>query len=386
MIKSEVLHPSRLSDDDMGQWRAWCAAEPLFGSPLLGPEFAQAVGDLRADARVAILREDGRTAAYLAFHDRHGGLARPIGAPFCDYQAMICRPGVRLDGAEALEAAGLSAFRYNALIDPQASFSGVQGRDQGFLIRLGEGGPEAYLQALRDGDGKRFKNWRRLTNKLEREVGPVEVVGPDYDPAAFELLMTWKRDQLRRSGLHDFTAPLWAARLMRSLFERREGRLQGMMVTLRAGGRVMAGHFGVVADGHYHSWIASIDPDAGGLSPGQSLLFHAVVAMPRMGLHTYDLATSHAHYKAPFCTQRIGVVEGTAVSGTAAGRRQARAESAWSLISRAAPVAGRLRRRLDHLAAIELSTFGRVKGVIGAVAAQGRRRAEAESPSTPVDA
>lgn len=378
MIKAEVLHPSQLRPEGVRRWRAWCEADPRFGNPLLGPEFAQAVGAVRPDARVAVLSQDGAPAGYFAYNLRAGCLARPIGAPFSDYHAVISAPGRLLRGGAILSAANLAAFRYGALVDPDGAFEGVRAQDHGYMMRLGEGGAEAYLDGLRNADPKRFKNWRRLTNKLEREVGAVELVGPDHDQAAFDLLISWKRDQLVRSGLHDFMGPAWAGQLMQSLFERREGPMQGLMVTLRAGGRVVAGHFGVAANGHYHSWIASMDPDGGAWSPGQTLLFQAIAAMPRLGLHTYDLAKSHGHYKAPFCTTTQTVLEGTAVAATPAGRLQACAESAWSLAGKAAPAATRLRRRLDHITDIELSAAGRVKSLLEAVAAQRIRRRVAD--------
>ena len=44
MLRLEVLRPSELSDADIGAWRALCAARPHFRNPLLGPDFAIAVG------------------------------------------------------------------------------------------------------------------------------------------------------------------------------------------------------------------------------------------------------------------------------------------------------------------------------------------------------
>ena len=95
--------------------------------------------------------------------------------------------------------------------------------------------------------------------------------------------------------------------------------------------------------------------------------------MPALGLTAYDLAPSHAHYKAPFCLDRSPVIEGMASAATPAGRLRQGTEGAWVLAGQAAPAVGRLRRRMDHIAAVELSMGGRIKGLIGAVAAQGRR-------------
>jgi CelD/BcsL family acetyltransferase involved in cellulose biosynthesis len=377
MIEAEVLHPAKLGASDRALWAAWCEATPAFHNPLLGPGFTDAVGAVREDARVAVLRDGGLVRGFLPFHARPSGYARPIGSPFSDYHALITAPNAALDGAAALAAAGVSAFRVTSLIDPYGCFAGVQGEvNEGYVMRLDScdvAGAEAYSERLRVENPKRFKNWRRLENKLEREVGPVRMVGPDYDQAAFDLLVRWKREQLKRTGLHDFFGPDWVRVLMQGLFEKRDGDLQGLMVTLRAGDRIIAGHFGVRQGATFHPWIASIDPDGGAWSPGQSLLSQAIKIMPALGLTHYDLAPSHGHYKAPFCLDRVPVREGMAVASTAAGRLRSHAEDAWSLAGRASSVVGKLRRRMDHVSAVELSMPGRVRGLVQAVAAQGRR-------------
>jgi hypothetical protein len=58
-----------------------------------------------------------------------------------------------------------------------------------------------------------------------------------------------------------------------------------------------------------------------------------------------------------------------------AGRVAGSVEGAWALAggNGAGPVA-RLRRRMDIIASTELTMGGRVKGLVEAVAAQGRRR------------
>ena len=146
--------------------------------------------------------------------------------------------------------------------------------------------------------------------RLERERGELSLVGPDRDGRAFELLLHWKRDQLRRSGLHDVYRPAWVQGLMRQLFATREGPMQGLMLTLRVDGRPIAGHFGVRLGDAFHPWIASIDPEAADYSPGQTYLSRAIAAMPQLGLTTYDLAAGHDHYKAPYANRREPAAEG----------------------------------------------------------------------------
>ena len=93
MLDVETIHPSLLSAVDAVLWRSLAASEESFGNPLLGPDFAQAVGKVREDARVAVVRRAGETVGFLPFHRRPGGLARPIGSPLSDYHGLVSRPG-----------------------------------------------------------------------------------------------------------------------------------------------------------------------------------------------------------------------------------------------------------------------------------------------------
>lgn len=372
-MKAEVFHPAELSERDAQAWRAMCAATPPFRSPLLSPEFAQLVGEIRDDARVAVFREGTGTLGFLAHHRRPDGFARPIGAAFSDYHALITAPETPLKAEAALAAAGVSALQFAALVDPHGLFAGSsRDGEAGFLIEPGADG--GYLERLKAANPKRFKNWRRLQNKLEREAGELVVTPGDTSADAFELLMTWKRDQYRRTGAHDMYRPDWARALLQRLFERREGDLRGVMTTLRAGGKLVAGHFGPASGGVWHGWVSSISPDHAACGPGFVLMMHVPEVMRALDLHAYDMAPSHDHYKAPFATGQTRVREGLALADSAAGRAVRQKESVWSLAgSQRVPALGRLRRRLDQIAAVELSAAGRVLGLVEAVTGYGRR-------------
>jgi len=291
MPNAEIFRPAELSPADIAAWRRLAAARPEFASPLLDPDFAIAVGRIRTDARVAIWREGRRAVAFLAFHQRPFGLARPIGAPMSDYHALIAEDG--FDGHAALTEAGLGTFKFWGLLDPMGMFAeDVALTRPAYVIEL-DSDAETYLEALRAASPKRFKNYRRLDSKLAREVGPLRMVANDLDPAAFDQLITWKREQLARTGAADFLAPDWTRRLMNDLFVQRTGRLQGLMINLYVGDKLAAGHFGVRAGSVYHPWIAATDPALGAWSPGQIFMLRTIAAMPQLGLTTYDLGPGH---------------------------------------------------------------------------------------------
>lgn len=372
MRDAQTLHPADLSAYDIATWRAIAAAEPAFASPLLGPDFALAVGAVRPDARVAVWRRDGEAVGFLPHHLKAGGLARPIGAPLSDYHALISRqPAVM---GEALAEAGLGALRFTGLIDPHGGFAvAVRAQHVAYVIDL-EHDAEAYLEALRAQSPKRFKNYRRLQSKVSRELGDLTLSAPDHDRAAFDQLIAWKREQLDRTGAHDFLAPAWTERLMENLFGTTEGDFRGLMITLRVDGRLVAGHFGVRLGDVYHPWIAATDPQMGAFSVGQLFLLQAIAAMPELGLRTYDLGPGHDHYKAPYALTQRQIGEGTALAVGAAGWRPRLGEGAWRLAGAGCgPLASRVRRRFETISDVELTLGGRVRGLANAVAAKARR-------------
>lgn len=373
MLNARTVHPADLTADETAVWEALVVAEPAFGNPLLSPDFALAVGAVRQDARVTVYRKGELVVGFLPHHRRPGGMGRPLGAPLSDYHALIAGPVEGLTGPHALALAGLSAWRFTGLIDPHGVFADTeQGQASGYAIVLNEP-PEAYLERLRAASAKRFKNWRRLDSKLERELGPVRMEASD-DPAVYQRIMDWKREQLVRTGVADFLRPDWTRALLANLANG-QGALRGLNLTMWAGDTLVAGHFGVTRNGWYHPWVASTNPELGEYSPGQTFLMKAIAAMPGLGLTVYDLGPSHDHYKRHYAAPAQVVGEGTAAAASPAGILAGGRERVWTMAgARRDGLVASLRRRLDAIAVTELSTAGRVRGFVDAVAAQPRRR------------
>ena len=284
------------------------------------------------------------------------------------------------DGELFLEYSQSESFAFDdgrlkaATFDTSQGFGqrAVAGEATGYAIILNEP-PEDYLERLRAASAKRFKNWRRLDSKLEREVGPVRMEA-STDPAVYQTIMDWKREQLVRTGVADFLRPDWTRALLANLAAG-QGALRGLNLTLWAGDTLVAGHFGVTRNGWYHPWVASTNPDLGEYSPGQTFLMKAIAAMPGLGLTVYDLGPSHDHYKRHYAAPAQVVGEGTAAAATPAGMLAGGRERVWTMAgARRDGLVGSLRRRLDAIAVTELSTAGRVRGFVDAVAAQPRRR------------
>ncbi len=332
-----------------------CADEPAFASPLLGPAFARLVGGVRSDAAVAVVRRRGVGLAYFAHHRRPGGVARPIGAPFSDLHGVISGPGLPLSGPELLRGAGIRRFPFTALVDPYRLFEGTEsGWQTSYAIDLTDPTPVA-------GRGRHAKKMRRWRARLEADIGPLSLTMPDQDPASFETLLNWKRAQFNRTGLHDVLRPDWSRALMAQAFSLTEPPLRGLLAVLRAGGRPIAGRFGVEGDGIYHPWLAAYDPAMAAYGPGHLLLSAILEAAGRLPLRAYELGSGLDEQKRSISNRSMELPSGEARADGAVARR---------------PAGGRLLRlgrRLDQIATVELTLSGRAYGLADTLAKARRR-------------
>lgn len=383
-VTVEVLAASDLAPAHADRWAALQALTPDFANPLLGPDFARLIARHKPDARVLIASLDGAPVGYMAFHPVAKDRARPIGAPFGDCQALVVDPAraddLRGAGPAILACAGVRALGVTGLIDPHGLFPHDDLAPLACFRLSDDGAPGERMEALRAASPKWAKNLRRLGHKIEREIGPLVLKGHDADPAAYAAVLDWKSGQMRRTGITDVLRPAWVRAMMGELFERpAEGPAKaagfgGFLMTLRAGDRLVAGHFGVRRGGCFHPWIASTAPGMLGFSPGILLLAEALGNLEGMGLETIDLSTDHGHYKGQFCREPATVLAGAI--GVAPGLVHGRRGGAWATIA----------RRLDHIASVEPGLGGRLDALGRAVLAAPRRlaaRAQAAGGSGP---
>jgi CelD/BcsL family acetyltransferase involved in cellulose biosynthesis len=329
------------------------AAEPRFANPLLTFEFAEAVGSVRADAHIAVYRRAGEPVAFLAHHRTASGLARPIGAPFSDYHALITQPDPGISGVEALATARINRFRYSGLIDPWRVFPTSTSGATAYRVDL-ERDASDVLADLRARSPEHVRTWLKQARRLARE-GELAFSSLNPSRSDLDVVFALKTAQLRAAGLHDVLSPDWVRALMSRLQET-DGNFRGVLSTLHLGSRVIAGNFGVRAGNSFHSWITSYDPAYARHSPGSVLQLRNLEAMPSLGLRSWDLGTGNEHFKAPLATERSRVLAGVAATGRA---------SAWdrAVVSGSSRPLTRLARRLEQIAAVEPSLSGRLRAV-----------------------
>lgn len=361
ILKVITISADALTASQIARWTALQAETKEFGSPLVGPYFAQLTQRHRGDVHVAIAEQDGRDVAFFAFHRASHGYARPVGAPFSDYQAIVSEPGVELDGTQFLADAGIERMAVSGLMDPHGLFAATAlEATLGYRISVKDGGA-AKLERLRQANPKWAKNLRRLANKMDRELGPMRFVTGDTDPAAFEAVLNLKIEQYHESGLTDVLRPAWVKAMMQDLFTCTDPKFGGCLITLYAGEYMVSGQFGVRQGSWFHPWIASSCPKAHPYSPGIVFLGQMVRYAEDIGIETIDLAQGHSHYKAQFSRNPVTVHTGQV------GRRAIPASAVKS-----GPIA-MIQKRLDLIASVEPDLAGRLHAGWAAVTSAPRR-------------
>ncbi len=376
MLTCDKILAHDLTSSDIGLWRDMQAATPAFRSPLLSPDFTLAVAAVRDDVRVAVFRRNGRTVGFLPVHVRPGRFARPAGAPFSDYSALITFPDPDIRIGAALRAARIHRYQAIGLVDPYGVFDNTPGgeADEAFGIDL-SGGADAANNA----NGKLKKNIRRLARHLEEAHGEVRFVAGDRTRSTFDTMVAQKRQQTRDTGLHDFLAAPWVQALLDNLFDAPDSGLHGFMLTLMAGDTPILSHFGVRLGERAHPWISSYDPTYAAFSPGQIFLNGLHEPLQAAGVSYYDLSTGPQPYKNVFSNTSFPVQHVRAHSDApparlSAGVARLTVDVRKALGTRVDDAFARLHRRFDQIASLELDTLSRARGVAFAFSNASKRR------------
>lgn len=363
MLTCDTVSASSLTARDVALWRGMQAVTPAFASPLLSPDFVQAIAAVRSDVRIAVFKKNGRTVGFLPIHVRPGRFARPVGAPFSDYSALITFPEPHIRIGDALRTAGIQRYQAIGLIDPYGVFGDCPGgeTDEAHGIDLSSG-------MANNANKKLQKNIRRITRHLEEAHGEVRIVAGDRTRTTFDAMIDWKRRQTRETGLHDFVAAPWVQKMLGRLFEADTDGLHGFMVTLMAGDTPVLAHYGIRLGDRAHPWISSYDPAFSTFSPGQIFLNGLQEPLEAAGVRYYDLSTGQQAYKAIFSNTSFAVRHTRAYSDAPDARISASMARVGADIRRVLgpKVDGafaRLNRRLDQIATLELDTLSRARGV-----------------------
>jgi len=313
-MKATAVLPSELGPGDRLRWEAFTRDSSL-GSPFLSWQFTSIVGQVRGDARVAVVDDGSGICAYLPFQAAGGGTGRPIGATISDAQAILAPPGWSFDAAGLVAAAGLRTWSFDHITTTQPAFVPYyRQRHRSPIVNL-KGGYDGFVEQLRGHSKEFLSQVGRRSRKLAREVGPVvcewQSAHPDADMA---ILQRWKSEQYGREGSWDRFAQPWIVDVVRALAEARDPGCSGVLSTLRAGDRLVAAHFGLLGADRLSWWFPAYDPAFGRYSPGLILLLGVIEEAARRQVASVDLGRGEHGYKLRVTPHFYEVAEGEVVA------------------------------------------------------------------------
>jgi CelD/BcsL family acetyltransferase involved in cellulose biosynthesis len=352
-VEIDIVRPQDLSPASLDRWAALQTG--VLDSPFLSPQWTRAVDDAQRGGRraieVAVLKQDGREVGY--FPARVGSVtAIPVGAPMCDYQALVAEPGVQVDPKALVQAFGVQRLDFTHMLEDQPSFAAHgRGRVLSHVVDV-KGGYGAY-EAERKAAGKSIlKDSDKKRRKVEREVGEATFQAFSRSRTDFDRLLAWKSAQYRATGQTDIFQTEWTLALLRDLFESRDPDFGAVLFTLHLGDRLAAVHLHLHGRHTIHGWLIAHDPEFERYSPG-ILLFQDILRwMDDTPYNRLDLGAGDYRFKRELANDGLWVVDGfVGVPSPAAFARRAaygvrRAAEALPL-GRASELPGKAMRRMD---------------------------------------
>ena len=372
-LKVEMLGVECLSGDHWALWDQMRVANPALSSPYFRSEFTRIAAGVTPGARVAVLHQGSDVVGFFP-HQTRGGAIQPLAAPMNDYHGIISHR----DAAPTLSH-GASLLDGNRLnVSGWVGPSGAGQVRQAVMAVLPDEGFEPWYAERRAAQGKYFKDKERARRSLETELGPVRVELGLRDPDLLARIVNLKRDQYRRSGLHDVFACGWTVRLLEALMQA-EGDFGASIAGLWAGDNLCALEYSLHADSHYHFWFPTYVPGLSRCSPGVLLSLETMRQGSEQGYRVFDFGFGGEHYKKYFCNAsqnlREAVIQKPGLEATLAGAAAATLETLVGS-GRGEALRTSLRRRWSAIEACEVDGLARARGLAVAARAALRKTPE----------
>ncbi|MFF3501386.1 GNAT family N-acetyltransferase [Streptomyces sp. NPDC003247] len=307
----DVVHPDDLTPGDLGLWNELRTTTAAVANPFMTAQFTRAVGRVRPDTRVAVLRRKPEPVGYFPYQRGRWGHGRAVGLGVSDCQGAILHPdGVRLDPQHLMRACSLTAWDFNHLESGQGIFLPyATGRFASPVVDL-TGGFDQYENHLRAQARGFLKATLAQERRMSRRLGPLRFVHDERNPAALRTLIAWKSAQYRRTGRRDPFAQRWITELVHLLSGTTSPDCSGILSVLYAADAPVAAHFGLRSRTVLSCWFPSYDRTVATFSPGRVLYLRMIEAAAASGIHLVDFGRGDAPYKNSFKTGDLVVHEG----------------------------------------------------------------------------
>lgn len=246
------------------------------------------------------------------------GMREPVGQSMTDYFGILARPSVMLNWSQLLQGAATPCLYFTHLDESQKKH-GLTGDSPriGLRTRIHPDGGDTHWAHLRLKDKKLVGDTERRERKLIAEKGSLHFEMQSSSPETdLESLVILKNAQYLRTG-HESGALLNPAnaRLLKLLLKSEDPDCQPRLSVLRAGGELIAGHFGLQCGPNLHFWFPVYDSRFAAYSPGRILYRHILNAATEFGISMIDRGEGDTGAKREFANEEHQFYKGLVASG-----------------------------------------------------------------------
>lgn len=348
----------RASDWDHALDAVWAKRRdlnPALHSAFFHPEFTHRVGSVRNNVEIAVLEEANEIIGFFPYERKTPHVGVPVGGILSDYHGVIAAADVPVDPQAILRGCGLSAWDFSHVPKSQSVFSTYAHYEiPSPCIDLSMG-YEFYVRRQKESGSEAIKQTERRQRRLVRELGELRFVADDASPSAFDQVLRWKSEQYRKTGSPDLFTETDAGAILRAMSGASAPGFRGILSTIYVGDKLLAGHFGIMSEHHWHYWFPSYAASVEQYSPGLILLLKMAEYAPTIGIDLIDLGGGMARYKQSLMTHSTSLLGGSVErpSWLSLGRSMRRGSVAFIKNS---PVAGPARSLLRTMRAMAKSS------------------------------
>jgi CelD/BcsL family acetyltransferase involved in cellulose biosynthesis len=322
-----IKDASKLTPDEIAAWEAFSRADAHHASPFLSPHFARAIGEAGADARVCVVRDDGRIAAFFPYlyagaWSRRCGLAERIGGEMGDSFGLIAAPGFRTTPRELLKLAKINYLNFSHLEEAQLRYGLTAEKPRiGLRTRLDSSAMPA-LASVATVTKKYLKDSERRQRKLAEEVGPITFqFDVEHDrKGALERLIEKKRAQYQSGGVPDALKEAWKRNALLRLADYRFDTCRGVLSTMFAGDQWLASHFGIMGNGRLNFWFPVYNAAFAQYAPGRLLVHHIIESCREQNFDTIDRGEGDTPIKREIANEEYQLYRGIWQNGSGMSR------------------------------------------------------------------
>ena len=303
----DIVRPQDLTAADAVLWAAFIAARPELSGPYFDLRYIQTIAAAVPQAFVARFRRGDEVTGYFPYQLR-SGVVQPLGAPLSDYHGVIAAAGFVPDFDTLLRAAGAKRMEFQGWV------GAISGKAATLTLKRRQADASqgyAHWQVTQnEAHHKFFKNIGRCQRNVEKDFGGFDFTWERVTPEVLDWTLDLKREQYKKTGMHDVFACGWTRALLDDL-----AALDDESYGLRAGvfrhdGKIVAAEISLMGADEVHLWFPAYDPAYYRYSVGILLTVAIIRELSARGIKRFDFGTGGEDYKSPLTSEAGDCFEG----------------------------------------------------------------------------